>query len=164
MKSSDFLQNPLALPVTGSWNGDGTSKTGIWLPASSLFFINVTGKGDWAEHRSDIRGGFYLGKQGDMPISGNWDGSGKYNVGVRSAYDLTFKIKVSTDLTWNPDKGDTVLGPFGGPDDMPLAGDWTGRGKSHVGAWNPHDRCFYLDVNGDGKWDDGDAKLGPFGE
>jgi len=71
---------------------------------------------------------------------------------------------VNGDGRLEPDKGDLKLGPFGGPDDVPLSGDWTGTGRSNIGTWNPHDRCFYLDVNGDGKWGEGDKKLGPFGE
>jgi dolichyl-diphosphooligosaccharide--protein glycosyltransferase len=146
----------LALPVAGDWNGDGRSETGEWVAWRGEFFLD-TGKAGGSRL---VR----LGIATDAPIAGDWTGSGSYNAGVREPSERTFKLKVSSSDLWDPGRGDLKLGPFGGTDDVPLAGDWTGKGRSLIGTWNPHDRCFYLDMDGDGKWGEADRKLGPFGE
>ena len=53
---------------------------------------------------------------------------------------------------------------FGLPGATPVAGDWNGDGHAKVGVYL--DGQWFLDLNGDGKWDDGDlwARLGHDGD
>src|SRR5262249_38879497 len=55
---------------------------------------------------------------------------------------------------------DLCLGPFL-PDgdlpadgDLPVVGDWTGTGFSNMGVFRPSTGKWFLDLNGNGKWDD----------
>ena len=53
---------------------------------------------------------------------------------------------------------------FGHPEGKPVTGDFNGDGVSDVGVF--HDGHWYLDLNGNGVWDEGDlwAKLGTEGD
>ncbi|QDU25163.1 Serine-aspartate repeat-containing protein D precursor [Anatilimnocola aggregata] len=56
--------------------------------------------------------------------------------------------------------GQTRVYAFGIPDGIPVVGDWNGDGKSELGIYYKGE--WFLDVNGNGVWDEGDlwAKLG----
>jgi hypothetical protein len=49
--------------------------------------------------------------------------------------------------------------------DIPVAGDWLGDGKTRIGIYRPAVNLWYIDFNGDGKWNDTltDRRWGPFG-
>lgn len=53
---------------------------------------------------------------------------------------------------------------FGQPGAWPVTGDWRGDGITHIGTYL--DGQWFLDLTGDGKWDDGDlwARLGLAGD
>ena len=154
------------MPVTGDWGGAGRDNAGTSGYMSSkagqgiFFYVDYAGR----HNDDDLRPFGLYGGINDLTLAGDWNGDRKHTPGLYRQSDRTFMLDVNGDGRWEPDKGDLKLGPFGGPDDVPLSGDWTGTGRSNIGTWNPHDRCFYLDVNGDGKWGEGDKKLGPFGE
>ena len=65
----------------------------------------------------------HFGTPGDIPVVGDWDGTGKDTVGV-------FR-----DGTWTLSNGQTgaklrtTQVHFGGPGDIPVVGDWNGDGK-----------------------------------
>ena len=46
---------------------------------------------------------------------------------------------------------------FGNPTDKPVAGDWNKDGKTEIGVFR--DGKWYLDQNGDGKWNAGDSSF-----
>jgi hypothetical protein len=58
----------------------------------------------------------------DIPITGDWNGDGKTNIGVfrKGAWYLDF----NGNNNW--DKGDIAIpaGSFGAPDDIPIVGLW----------------------------------------
>jgi hypothetical protein len=81
--------------------------------------------------------------------------------------DVTAAPKISLDSarwTLATLSGDKVTifknAVFGRPDAIPVVGDWNGDGCTEIGVFVNGE--WYLDVNGDGRWDQGDlwAKLG----
>ncbi|HEU4639889.1 MAG TPA: hypothetical protein VFS84_13625, partial [Candidatus Binatia bacterium] len=44
---------------------------------------------------------------------------------------------------------------FGDPGDLPVIGDWNGTGISKIGVFRPATGEWFLDLNGNGKWDEG---------
>jgi hypothetical protein len=83
-----------------------------------------------------------FGNPHDVPITGDWDGSGKTQIGV---------YRPSNDTFYLGDAGGVAAQslPYGNPNDVPITGDWNGSGKTQIGVYRPSDRTFYLgDING----------------
>ena len=64
------------IPVAGDWNGDGTTKIGIFF--DGFWFLDLDGDGRWGKNDLWAR----LGQTGDHPITGDWDGDGKTDIGI----------------------------------------------------------------------------------
>jgi protocatechuate 3,4-dioxygenase beta subunit len=65
-----------AVPVTGDWNGDGTTKIGVFY--DGFWFLDLNGDGRWGKEDLWAR----LGQAGDRPVAGDWDGDGKTDIGI----------------------------------------------------------------------------------
>jgi hypothetical protein len=65
-----------ATPVTGDWNGDGTTKIGVFSDGS--WFLDLNGDRHWSKEDLWAR----LGQAGDQPVTGDWDGDGKTDIGI----------------------------------------------------------------------------------
>uniref|UniRef100_UPI0004BEBCF1 hypothetical protein n=1 Tax=Streptomyces pyridomyceticus TaxID=68260 RepID=UPI0004BEBCF1 len=74
----------------------------------------------------------------DIPIVGNWSGTGKTTIGVYRPTDTTFYLS-NTNTTANVDH--TIK--FGNPGDIPIKGDWNGTGTDKVGIYRPDTSDFY---------------------
>ena len=75
---------------------------------------------------------------GDVPISGDWNGDRRTDVGVfrPTAEGGLFRLRRPT--------GKITEIRLGGPMDRPLTGDWNGDGQSDVGVWKRKERRFVL--------------------
>ena len=111
------------LPVVGDWNGAGADKIGVFRPSLGQWFLDLNGNGKWDGSPSDtILGPF--GSLGDLPVVGDWDGTGKAKIGVfrpdtgQWFFDLNGNGKLDNCTV------DTCLGPFGQPGDLPAVGKW----------------------------------------
>ena len=56
------------MPVTGDWDGNGTTTVGVYRPSTLTFLLRNTN----AAGEPDVSIPF--GKAGDIPLTGNWDG------------------------------------------------------------------------------------------
>ncbi len=132
------------------------SRVGVFRPSVQTFFlqngsVNMT----------------VFGRSTDIPISGDWNGDGMWDIGVFRPSDHTFRLKNGT--------GTTVIS-FGQATDLPLTGDWNGDGMWDIGVFRPATNTFLLrngtitttirfgyrtdlpvtgDWNGDGLWEIG---------
>ncbi|WP_380282319.1 trypsin-like serine protease [Kitasatospora purpeofusca] len=78
----------------------------------------------------------------DIPVSGNWDGTGPDNVGIWRATTGDFHLRT--------DNGDLTTVPWGENGDVPVAGNWDGTGPDNIGIWRPSTGEFQLRMdNGD---------------
>ena len=80
-----------------------------------------------------------LGKAGDIPITGDWNGDGITDLGV---YDITtarfsLRIKDADGLVW------ITRVTYGSPGDLPVTGDWDGNGRTDLGVWQPATAQFF---------------------
>ena len=91
----------------GEWTVD-SSKTGVWEPVDRVFRFGV---------------------EGDLPVSGDWDGSGTTRAGVfRNGQGY-----LDSNNNGSRDPGDRQFS-FGFPRDLPVVGDWNHTGGSKVGV------------------------------
>jgi len=102
---------------------------------------------------------FQYGHKGDIPVSGDWKGSGLATIGVFR--DGVWYLDMDGDGKWS--SGDLMV-RYGQPGDIPVVGDWTGDGVKKLGVWR--DGVFYLDANNDKILDGRDkvVRLGQTGD
>ncbi len=153
------------LPVTGDWDGSGFSRIGVFNPGSGTWQLDLNGNGTWEDCSVDLCLGPF-GQKGDLPVTGDWDGSGFSRIGVFNPGSGTWQLDLNGNGTWEDCSVDLCLGPFGQKGDLPVTGDWDGSGFSRIGVFNPGSGTWQLDLNGNGTWEgcSVDLCLGPFGQ
>jgi hypothetical protein len=84
----------------------------------------------------------HFGDSGDVPVTGDWTGSGKTQIGVFRSSDATFYLGDVGGVAPMTER-------LGESRDVPISGDWTGSGRTQIGVYRPSNETFYLgDVNG----------------
>jgi hypothetical protein len=126
--------DPTDIPVVGDWNGDGRSKVGIFRQGF-LWLLDYNGDGAYTGPPTD-RAYFYGGIAGDLPVVGDWTGTGISKIGI---FRLGFYWLLDANGNGTFDgigPGQDVAFPYGGiPNDLPVVGDWNGTGTSKVGIF-----------------------------
>jgi hypothetical protein len=141
---------PGDIPVSGDWNGSGTSKAGVFRP-------NYNGQWvlDWDGTGQNLRV-YYFGGPGDLPVVGDWTGSGSTRIGI---FHQGFLWILDAAGHGTIDSSNTVF-PLGGiAGDIPLVGDWNGNRISKPGLFR-QGFLWILDLNGDHQITNGDAVFG----
>ena len=77
-----------------------------------------------------------LGKPRDLPLAGDWDGDGRWEVGVRRAKSGRFVLRAADGTTRAVDLGDVS--------DVPVTGDWDGDGVTDLGVYDQAAAVFTL--------------------
>ncbi|TAN40736.1 MAG: hypothetical protein EPN25_06495 [Nitrospirae bacterium] len=150
---SDFLQTfgigvPGAVPVTGDWNGSGTTKIGIY--ADGLWYLDLNGNGAWDGTPTDGIYAFGGGVAGAVPVTGDWSGNGITKIGIYA--DGSWYLDLSGNGSWDGTPTDSLYSYGGGvAGAVPVTGDWSGSGTTKIGIFA--DGAWYLDNNGNGIWD-----------
>jgi protocatechuate 3,4-dioxygenase beta subunit len=96
---------------------------------------------------------FQYGSEGDMAISGDWNGDGITNIGLFR--DGTWYLDADGNGRWTP--GDVYVESVGAAGDIPVVGDWNGDGVDELGVYRKG--TWYLDINGDRTLDARDKVL-----
>jgi len=143
------------VPLAGDYDGTARTNIGVYDPTVGPF--NRPGTG--AFYYSSTVGGpltiraFGAPRDRPIPLSGDYDGTGKTNVGV---YDPVVGVFSYTSTA----TGQLVVVPFGAPQDhpIPLSGDYDGTGRTNIGVYDPTVGVFaYLSTL------TGELKVVPFG-
>jgi hypothetical protein len=95
------------------------------------------------------------GIPGDIPIAGDWNGSGTTKVGVYRTSNGLFILDYDGDGQFTSADKVYSFGVGTQPGDIPVVGDWNGDGRTKIGLFR---QGFYwiLDTNGNGTFDAGD--------
>jgi len=136
-------------PITGDWNGDGTTGIGVYRPSTRTFYLDYNGNGVWNGASVDRQ--YTFGVAGDSPITGDWNGDGMTGIGVYHPSTRTFYLDYNGNGVWNGASVDRQY-TFGVAGDSPITGDWNGDGTTGIGVYRPSTRVFYLDYTGNGVW------------
>jgi hypothetical protein len=175
--------------IAGDWNGSGKTKMGVYDPAQNSWKLD-DGDGTWEGCGPGACLSFSVSNPSGtdkIAVIGSWDGSGRDFVGI---YQLVSHTEAHTERQsqpssqttsttgagywyldangngkWDGCRRDKCFGPFGGPGDVPVVGDWSGNQIDKIGTFDPATGQWQLDMNGNGKWDGCkvDKCLGPFG-
>jgi hypothetical protein len=139
--------------VVGDWNGNGTSKIGVYL--NGAWVLDYNGNGVWDGETIDKI--VYFGAAGWQAVVGDWNGDGRTKIGVYK--DGTWMLDYDGNFFWNPpvDK----MPSWGGVGYTPVAGDWNKSGFTKIGAYK--DGQWLIDYNGDLLWNSAVDKNVSFG-
>lgn len=150
---------------TLSSHSDFYSATRLYLPHHGATTLGVfRGHGDtFFLTNSNINpttdGQPVFGADGDIPISGDWDGDGYTTIGVYRPSTQTFYLSNSN---INP-RVDAQF-TFGINGDIPITGDWNGDGYTTVGVFRPSTATFYLTNSNITPTTDGQFQFGEPGD
>jgi hypothetical protein len=112
------------LPVSGDWNGTGTSNIGIFRPATGEWFLDFNGDGQWKNCKFDkcLKS---FGEVGDRPITADWTGDGRAKVGLYRPATGEWFLDLNDNGKWDgcgADGCSQFLGKHEG--DLPVVGIW----------------------------------------
>jgi len=101
---------PNAIPVTGDWNGSGTTKIGVFSNGS--WYLDMKGDGVWDGGVVDkVIPNFGQGLPNAIPVTGDWNGSGTTKIGVFS--NGSWYLDMKGDGVWDGGAVDKVILDFG---------------------------------------------------
>jgi len=116
--------------ITGTnYSVPSSSTTGIFRSGNVFLASNNTNGGDTVN-------AFNFGQAGDVPVAGDWSGSGSTIIGIFRNGNF-FLASSNT-----PEGGIVNAFTFGQAGDVPVAGHWSGRGTDIVGIFRSG--TFYL--------------------
>jgi hypothetical protein len=111
------------LPIVGDWNGTGTQDIGLFLPRKGSWYLDRNGNGKWDSCEKDKCFGPF-GAEGDLPIIGDWDGTGTVRIGVFRPSTGMWYLDINGNGKMDSCTIDGCFGPFGQPGDLPVVGKW----------------------------------------
>ena len=120
---------PSDTPVSGDWDGNGTTEIGVRRASDGTF---------WPRLADGSSAPIWLGDADDLPVTGDWDGNRTTDLGVFDQATATFTLRTLTP------EGLSVLTivQFGAVGDLPVTGDWDGNGVTDLGVWSPATATF----------------------
>jgi hypothetical protein len=98
------------------------------------------------------------GIPGDIPITGDWSGSGTTKVGVYRSSNGLFILDYDGDGQFTSADKVYSFGVGTQPGDIPVVGDWNGDGRTKIGLFR-QGFFWILDTNGNGTFDTGDQSF-----
>jgi hypothetical protein len=136
------------IPVSGDWNGSGTSKLGLFN--NGTWTLDMTGSG--ALGAGNTTYSFGVGIPGATPVAGDWTGNGTGTTKIGVFANGSWYLDLNGNGAWDGTPIDAVYSfGTGLAGAIPVTGDWTGTGTTKVGVFT--DGTWFLDLNGNGTWD-----------
>ena len=108
--------------VVGDWNRTGNPLIGSFDPNSGRWYLD-NGNNRWDGCQVDTCIDSF-GQPGDLPVIGDWDGTGAVKIGVFRPSMGEWFLDLNGNGLWDGCQVDRCLGPFGQEGDLPLVGKW----------------------------------------
>jgi Peptidase family M23 len=122
-------RNCAEVPVVGSWTGGRLSSVGVFSRKASAAVFR--------ERRSATTNAkVLLGRPTDSPLTGDWNGDGRTDLGVYRTQSRRFVLATAG--------GTTHPVRFGRRGDLAVTGDWDGDGRTDIGVFRPATATFKL--------------------
>jgi hypothetical protein len=155
-------------PVAGDWDGTGVVRIGVFrcpAPGAGVctWYLDQNNNGVW----DGIAGGdiaFNFGLPGDIPVVGDWTGTGVSKVGVMRCPAVgqpgVCAWILDAQNTRSANSSTFVVGSYGLPGDLPAVGNWAAGGSSHpvdqIGVFR--NGTWIVNSNGTGFWTPSDTQ------
>jgi Divergent InlB B-repeat domain len=139
------------IPVLGS-NGTNRPSLGIYRAKGGIWQFDANGNNVFDDCQADTCYSRF-GGQGMFGLAGDWDGDGKSKIATFEPESGFWRIDANDNGVRNGCAVDTCYSGFGQKDDVPVAGDWDGSGKTKIGVFRPSTGQWFLDKNGNGRLD-----------
>jgi hypothetical protein len=121
----------------------------VFRPGTGAWRLDLDGNGRWSGCGIDdcLEG---IGGEGDLPVAGSWNNSVKSQIGFFDSQTGYWYLDRNGNGVLDGCEWSSCRYLFGKPGDRPVAGDWTGNGKTRIGVFRPSTGKWYLDLNGNG--------------
>jgi hypothetical protein len=151
---------PGDLPAQGAWGESDTALLGFFDSNTAAWHLDLNGNQAIDACTVDSCIGEF-GQPGDLPVVGDWNGTGVTRAGVFRPSTATWYLDIngngSLDSCIKGNKIDACPKSFGQVGDLPVVGDWKGKGKTRIGVYRPSTGQWFLDWNGNRKNDNCEA-------
>ena len=149
MSTANGTESTVSLGTAAQQFGTGI---GVFRATTSTWHLDRNENGLWDTCLTDgcVES---FGLTGDLPVVGDWDGSGKSALGIFRPSTGQWFLDFNGNGQWDGCTVDKCLGPFGIAGDLPVAGDWNNVGVANIGIFDPSLGLWELDMNGNGLWD-----------
>jgi hypothetical protein len=111
------------LPVTGDWDGNGTTRVGLFRPATGEWFLDYNANHSWDGCSKD-RCLTAFGTAADLPVSGDWNATGISKIGVFRPSTGEWFLDLNGNGQWDGCAIDRCVANFGQEGDFPVVGKW----------------------------------------
>ena len=145
-------------------DGGASRLIGIFRPSKGAWLLDLNENRLWDGKTVDARHTF--GANGDLPVTGDWDCDGVTDIGVFRPSTGQWFLDLNGNHRWDG-SGVDGLYTFGRSGDLPVTGDWDCDGVTDIGVFRPSTGQWFLDLNGNHRWDgsgDGLYKFGRSGD
>jgi hypothetical protein len=142
-----------ASPVIGDWDGSGSTKLGVFVSSTAQWLLDINGNGIFDGCQVDACIDAF-GQTGDLPIIGKWTTAPEVGIGIFRPSEKRWHLDSNSDDTLDGCGIDACIN-FNSyqAGDIPVVGDWMGRGASQLGLYRPSTRQWFLDRNNKKTWD-----------
>ena len=141
------------IPIAGKWSSTGYDRIGVFRPSNERWYMDVNGNGSLNNCSKDRCASLSVYRDGDLPVTGNWNGDGVTQVGLYRPSTGQWFLDLNGDKSWDGCRRDLCISSFGTAGDLPVTGDWNGAGRSKIGLFRPRTGEWLLDLNGNNQWD-----------
>jgi hypothetical protein len=138
------------LPVVGDWNKDGVAEIGVFRPSTNYWYLDLNGNHKW--DGCGVDGCYKYGEKGDLPVVGDWNNDGVAEIGVFRPSTNYWYLDLNGNHKWDGCGVDGCY-KYGEKSGLAVVGDWNKDGVAEIGVFRPSTNYWYLDLNGNDKWD-----------
>jgi hypothetical protein len=150
---SQSFGEPTDIPVIGRWTTATEDRIAIFRPTEKRWHLDLNGNENLDRCKIDRCPMLNVYQSGDVPVAGDWTGGGTTQVGLFRPSTGQWFLDSDANAAWNGCAKDLCISSFGVSGDLPVTGDWNATGRTKIGVFRPSTGEWFLDLNGNGKWD-----------
>lgn len=148
-----FGRNSADIPVPADYDGDGIADFAVRRASTFTWYIKNSSGSNFNSERGDGIQRIVFGRsEADIPVKGDFDGDGKFDIAVKRQSNGTWYIKNSSGDNTNSTRGDGIqrIEFATAANDIPVPADYDGDGITDIAYRNPNNFTWYIRSSMDG--------------